>query len=504
MGVLVLLAAVLAAVRGALSHQPWMVFFQDDFFYYLKIAQNLAHGRGSTFNGIVPTNGYHPLWLLALTGLSLVTTSGRVIFWSVVATAMLSTMATFFLAARVLRQTGASLLLRQGLAAYVAIYALHVFYTGMEVILAVPLMFAVMAMLGGATDWRRGFAPSCALGVAVSAMVLARLDLLLFAGLLLLFALGTREMRASMGREQIAGVALGLVPLFAYFLSNRVLFGTWLPISGIAKQLKFTHLPSLRPWATFYGHNVNSWMNLLPIHLALLLLPFVWRRLSARQRVVLPSALLFPFVYVLLLSCASDWRLWLWYLYPLRAALCASFAVFCLWPPVAGLLRRPAFAVVVLLVVAGETAKSKWWTDAQPPMYAAAVDVEAFARTHPGVYAMGDRSGMIGYLLPDPVVQTEGLVMDRTYLDRIRRQEPLLPALDDLHVRYYIGTAWAPFTGCFHAVEPFQAGPTSAHMVGDLCQPPVASFQHEMYQTVIFDLQKEQASASAGRTLPAR
>jgi hypothetical protein len=35
----------------------------DDAFYYFKIAQNIAAGRGSSFDGIHPTNGYHPLWM---------------------------------------------------------------------------------------------------------------------------------------------------------------------------------------------------------------------------------------------------------------------------------------------------------------------------------------------------------------------------------------------------------------------------------------------------------
>lgn len=41
--------------------------YSDDFFYYLKIAENIVNGNGSTFNGIVDTNGYHPLWLIVLT-----------------------------------------------------------------------------------------------------------------------------------------------------------------------------------------------------------------------------------------------------------------------------------------------------------------------------------------------------------------------------------------------------------------------------------------------------
>ena len=40
---------------------------QDDAFYYVGIATNWVAGLPSTFDGIQPTNGYHPLWqILAL------------------------------------------------------------------------------------------------------------------------------------------------------------------------------------------------------------------------------------------------------------------------------------------------------------------------------------------------------------------------------------------------------------------------------------------------------
>ncbi len=39
-------------------------FIRDDAFYYFKVAQNITEGRGVTFDGINPTNGYHPLWML--------------------------------------------------------------------------------------------------------------------------------------------------------------------------------------------------------------------------------------------------------------------------------------------------------------------------------------------------------------------------------------------------------------------------------------------------------
>ncbi len=40
----------------------------DDTFYYFKTALNVSRGLGSTFDGINPTNGYHPLWLALLAG----------------------------------------------------------------------------------------------------------------------------------------------------------------------------------------------------------------------------------------------------------------------------------------------------------------------------------------------------------------------------------------------------------------------------------------------------
>ncbi len=43
---------------------PNLWFMRDDAYYYFKVAQNISEGLGSTFDGINPTNGYHPLWML--------------------------------------------------------------------------------------------------------------------------------------------------------------------------------------------------------------------------------------------------------------------------------------------------------------------------------------------------------------------------------------------------------------------------------------------------------
>ena len=47
----------------------------DDAYYYLKVAQNIATGAVSTFNGIDRTNGYHPLWMAVCVAVTFVTRS---------------------------------------------------------------------------------------------------------------------------------------------------------------------------------------------------------------------------------------------------------------------------------------------------------------------------------------------------------------------------------------------------------------------------------------------
>ncbi len=41
-------------------------FHIDDAFYYFTVARNIVLGRGVTFDGLGPTNGFHPLWMALL------------------------------------------------------------------------------------------------------------------------------------------------------------------------------------------------------------------------------------------------------------------------------------------------------------------------------------------------------------------------------------------------------------------------------------------------------
>lgn len=56
----------LAILVIATVAQP-ALFTQDDSIFYVVIARNIVHGDGTTFNGLMPTNGFQPLWLAILT-----------------------------------------------------------------------------------------------------------------------------------------------------------------------------------------------------------------------------------------------------------------------------------------------------------------------------------------------------------------------------------------------------------------------------------------------------
>jgi hypothetical protein len=62
--IVVVLSTHLYAALSDAYNMPNTWFTRDDAYYYFKVAQNITEGKGSTFDGINPTNGYHPLWMV--------------------------------------------------------------------------------------------------------------------------------------------------------------------------------------------------------------------------------------------------------------------------------------------------------------------------------------------------------------------------------------------------------------------------------------------------------
>jgi hypothetical protein len=476
-----------------------MPFVEDDFYYYLKVAQNVAGGQDSTFNGITRTNGYHPLYFIVLVFISKFASSLVGIFRGLWLLWVVASAASFLSARKLLERPGTEPFLTNALALIFLIPCVHIFCEGMEINLTLPLgLGLLLAFRSQPANWT--FLRSVGIGLLAGLTVLSRLDAVFLVLLLLIFTLTEPEQRRGIGFRQIGGFAIGGGPLLlAYFVFNRLYFHTWMPVSGQAKQLKSS------PWPTLTAIQSGG-LNIafLAVFLVYAAIAFwlVRKRLAPGERSVLAAAAAFPYLHIGVLSLLSDWPLWGWYYYSLRFALLAGLVLLLALLGAervsrqAPWIKAAAYGLALVLFL-----RVHWKKDPGMEMiYDVALQIRAFERSHPGVYAMGGGAGMPGYFLGSPIIQTEGLMMDPAYLLHIRHQDDLLATLHTYGVRYYI--VWEvhePFSfrkqrdgKCFLAEEPDDpTGKVTLHMRGTLCGPPVTSIVSYTSTIHIYDLNQQ-------------
>ena len=497
--------ALVKRLAGATS-ENFIGTWSDDFFYYLKPAMNVVAGKGATFDGSISTNGYHPLWMLLITLLVAVTGSGAAALFPLAFVVAATTAATFAFSQRL----AARLLGTRGLASLIiALYSTIYFYTiakhGMEINFTVPLMMymalRVLDGKGSLTETR----DTIATGALSGLLVLSRTDSVIFVAMYVLAALSCRPLRPGDALRTGLCFMLGFFPVFVYLAFNIHYFGGLLPVSGAAKQL------AVGAWRhpKFRGYEFSNKLHyafVFPVLAAnaLALAVTVFGKTGEgklERRVGLLPILIFPQAFYLLQICMNDWPFWDWYLYPWLAAAPIALSLsalsvprllrrFELWAQGAGLRRLSALcaaAIAVALVTVGFDYRTPI---AQSSIHTFAIALTEFSKTHPGRYAMGDRAGMVGFLLPFPLLQLEGLMEDRKFLDNIRKQRDLGEVLDEYGVDYYASSGAQPLGTCYRATEPKQAGPSSPRMVGTFCQEPVLVYQDAHDRTVVFALKR--------------
>ena len=215
----------------------------DDAYYYLGVAQHMAQGVGSTFDGINASNGYHPLWCWLLVPLYLVVDDPGL-------AVRIVGLLWFGLAAAAALAVGWMLRPRSGpLAAALAalLFGLHP-TLGLSIAhpngLETPLYAVLIAVFAGlwerfgarlqpATD-RSSRLALLALGAVLGLVVLARLDggMLAVAAALLLLGREARQAGLMAGLRAVALLTLGAVIVAGPSLAwNTVRFGSPVPIS---------------------------------------------------------------------------------------------------------------------------------------------------------------------------------------------------------------------------------------------------------------------------------
>lgn len=486
-----------AAITVLLGYWParlwrtgWVDYLADDAFFYFVIARNIVRHGLSSFDGIVLTNGYQPVWQAVLVVQhALAPNALSAVVFVELALLLLAAVLTF----RAL-PPGDAWIHPLAAALIVATIGYPLILDGMET----SILFAAFALfvLALRTTHRTGEA-WFATALSGALVTGCRLDAAFFV-LAAIWFVPTRKRPALLAIGLIA--ILGLI----YVVANKLVFDAWLPVSGSVKSLGGMQLNRM-----LIGQLAQSWngaasplfalsgfvrslegrvIALFVVTLGLLAVTpqrngFAWR---------LGLGLAVGFVpFALRLAFFSSWQAWEWYCFPIFFFLVADVLLIAalVRAEVAGIggwivRAAPGGAVLVLLmtssvlqmreaVLAGGALFIVW---TMSPLYRGGIAVAQGASATVGLclliaaawpvtrkapsynavighyspvlakhvtdaigvqrVAMADRAGAFAYFYDGSVSQLEGLVNDQRYLRALERHEPIEPLLCSRGVRY--------------------------------------------------------------------
>jgi hypothetical protein len=436
LGVPLLIRFALLVTASPRALRPVVDFIFDDGYYYLGIAANVAQTGHSTLDGLTATNGYQPLWLLILSGCAkLVGTRPWTLFVASCALIYSLAVAGPLVAIAWLKSSWRRVVLAFAAAlAVIIIQQPELFLEGLEPVLLLPLAVPLIVLLESPLDRRQLQLLSLILAIAF----LVRLDALaLFVSASIVLPPGASRPAPGAGwLSRSLRVALRLstfvVPtVLAYLAINQWLFGSAVPVSGIAKMIGG---PKFSNWGVAFEF-FSRWKSFLFLLAVLLPLEWLARRAARADRVFYRSfcvvslaALIQCFYY----GALSTWSIWPWYSYlvALDMAIVAARILYvsaslCELPQ----WRYAAWAGIAILG-SWTVYRSGLFVVRSMPTPLHATDRKSFnvvslemldeffkERPH-AVVAMGDRAGGLAYWGSTKVslVQTEGLTLDAAYL----------------------------------------------------------------------------------------
>jgi len=413
----------------------WHNYVPDDVFFYLKIADSLQRGLGSTFNGLVMTNGYHPLWMLvAWLGRAIAGEDPARIIRVHFAFCALGNVAAIVLAyrlARVLRSSGA---------VAPAVIALNgVFnFVGSEQHLSLPLLLWCLLFATALSLRPKTQPPSTRSllfgGLLFGATVLARLDnVFVLASLALFLLFQTDVPRQRWRRAGYIGLGASII-VAPYLLWNLIAFQHLVPISGAIKKA----LAQQMGWnPSKLGHQGQVLCALT------LLAPFVgfqfWRARGSTAVVFFAIGSTLHALYVLLRMEA----VWTWYFSGelIVSALVLEQVVTLAMQRLGSVPARVLSALLPLsfaaLLLGTIVVRARYVAPATTPFY---IDAGRWLDEHvpegQGI-AVCCSPGSLGFFTHRPIFALDGLTGDYAFHELAAR-EGLYPALHRIGVRYLL------------------------------------------------------------------
>jgi hypothetical protein len=419
----------------------------DDASYFMTTARNIAAGRGMTFDGIHPTNGFHPLWLLLLVPLFLLHGAPETMARLVV----LLQVALLSVAFLLLHRAHARLFSQRTALVSGVLFVFLVFLpciNGMEsallTLLLVILYDCGLRISSQSLSWRRALL----FGVILGLVLLSRLDMVFIPVAMLGCSVPYVLDRATRSRA-IAAIALAgagsCAMVIPYLLFNYTQFGAIVPISGALKS-SFPSL-ALNPFifSTFGKSHYAS--------VALAIGWLTWRMIRTGSPLPEPgddyyTVSTMGLAWALILHCLYTVLFMRWGVFSWHFVWYSLFAVMLLAGVINSILKSTSMdsargvywvSVAVLLVVAvGREYKrdqyplnGSWHT----PVYNAAV----WAREHTAddaVFAMSD-SGHFAFFSNRRVINLDGLANNMEY-QRAIADRHVSQYLRDNHVDYVV------------------------------------------------------------------
>jgi hypothetical protein len=322
-------------------------------------------------------------------------------------------------------------------------------FWGMETTIAIPLYLLVVLELFSIISCE---APTSGqyirFGFLLTACALARIDLVLFDGLIISgwLLITLRQGRKTKIIKSVALILLGCLPIFGYYVYNYMGCGMFITTSALAKTMKLDGI-----------FNANIFSALLQVREMKILLPLlpisfcvglaIRKRLLKYWSIPLLIITVYPICYFIIYAFTSNWTLFIWYTFPLPIIIVTEFFVIgeglFLIPKKWNRILSMAISSIIMMFFAIQitritVAQTISWYQGPSTVYWQAERLKNFIKTHPGRYAMGDRAGLTQYLSGEPLFQAEGLVADRTYLSHIYNQDDLRNTLASYGLDYLI------------------------------------------------------------------
>ncbi len=390
---------------------------EDDAFFYCRIADNFVFSGVLSFDGVNATNGFHPIWMMLLTGMRFIVTGQYTFIMGVVvlSTLLMGFCGYLFLSASRKYSPPVVLFLFILLVRYIRDFSMM----SMETSVLLPLAFLLLMRLD--SDKAPPGNGLWSAGILAGLMFLARLDSLLLSVPVLVLLL------KKAGKRGLVPLLLpGLVLGIAYVSMNMVSMGTPFSVSGMMKASGFG-------WNSLFAGQLFRMSDPLgfqsPWGLYLVFLALSFPVLSMKEKPPSASAAsVLIIVFTLVQLFMSQWRLWYWYAYP--AVVFLAFGVPPLLQRAYNRLSLPSGGekAVTALLLAAAVLLSVYWgisygeTPEDDFRYRNMLIARELNDILPdsAIVAVGDRAGSFAYFFHGHVIQAEGLAGDVQLVEAIQ------------------------------------------------------------------------------------